>query len=129
MFSAKGTDYKIDSVRYSLSPVYIEVPLNIGYRLGNISLFAGPYIACGIGGLKMDAKGNLKDISFGSGDNKDMKPFDVGFNFGVGINVKGILISAQYGLGLANIAPGPTLYSEMKNKVISISICRYGGEN
>jgi hypothetical protein len=128
MFSAKGTDYKIDSVQYSLSPVYIEVPLNIGYRLGNISLFVGPYFACGIGGLKMDQQGNLKDISFGSGQNKDMKQLDVGLNFGLGINIRGFQISAQYGLGLANIAPNTTVYSEMKNRVIGIS-CRYGGEN
>lgn len=129
MFSAKGTDYKIDSVQYSLSPVYIEVPLNIGFRLGNISLFAGPYFACGIGGLKMDQRGNLKDISYGWGQNKDMRQLDVGLNFGLGIIIRGIQISAQYGLGLANIAPNATVYSEMKNRVISISICRFGGEN
>ena len=129
LFSAKGTDYKIDSVQHSLAPVYIEVPLNIALRLGNLSLFAGPYFACGIGGLKMDSGGNLKDISFGSGENKDMRQLDMGLNLGLGVSIKGILISAQYGLGLANIAPGTTVYSEMKNRVISISICRYGGEN
>ena len=129
LFSAKGTDFKIDTMQYSLSPVYIEVPLNIGFRLGNISLFAGPYFACGIGGLKMDSGGNLKDISFGWGQYKDMRQLDVGLNFGLGINIRGILISAQYGLGLANIAPNATVFSEMKNRTIGISICRYGGEN
>jgi opacity protein-like surface antigen len=129
MFSAKGTDYKIDSVQYSLSPVYIEIPLNLGFRIGSISLFAGPYFACGIGGLKMDRKGNLKDISFGSGENKDMKQLDAGLNFGLGVNIKGFLISAQYGIGLANVSPDATIYSEMKNRVFAISICRYGGDN
>lgn len=129
MFSAKGTDFKIDSVQYSLSPVYIEIPLNIGFRLGGLSLFAGPYFACGIGGLKMDSGGNLKDISYGWGQNKDMRQLDVGVNFGLGINIRGIQISAQYGIGLANLAPNATVYSEMKNRVFGISICRFGGEN
>jgi hypothetical protein len=129
MFSAKGTDYKIDSIQYSLSPVYIEVPLTFGYRFGSISLFAGPYFACAIGGLAMDRKGNLKDINFGSGSNKDMKQLDAGLNFGLGVNLKQIKISVQYGLGLANIAPGKMLYSEMKNKVIGISICFSGDDN
>lgn len=129
MFSAKGTDYKIDSIQYSLSPVYIEIPLNFGYRIGNFSLFAGPYFACGIGGLAMDRKGNLKDIRFGSGENKDMKQIDAGLNFGLGVNIKGVMISAQYGIGLVNIAPGKSVYSEMKNRVFGISICRMGSNN
>jgi opacity protein-like surface antigen len=129
LFSAKGTDFKIDTVKYSLSPVYLEIPLNVGFRMGNISLFAGPYLAIGIGGLKMDLKGNLRDISFGTGENKDMKAFDAGFNVGLGVNIKGILISAQYGIGLTNISPWKATYPEMQNRVLSVSIVRYGGEN
>jgi len=129
LFSAKGSNYKIDTVQYSLSPVYIEVPLIFAYKFGSdavkISLFAGPYFACGIGGFTMDSEGALKDISFGSGENNDLKPFDIGFNFGVGVNIKGILISAQYEIGLANVSPVTTVDSKMKNKVIGISICHY----
>jgi hypothetical protein len=131
LFSAKGSNYKIDTVQYSLAPVYIEVPLIIAYNLGSdvvkISLFAGPYFACGIGGLAMDLKGNLKDINFGSGENKDLKLFDIGLNFGAGINIKGLLISAQCGIGLANITSETTFVTEMKNKVFGISISRYNG--
>lgn len=128
LFSAKGSNYKIDTVQHSLSPVYIEVPIIVAYRFGSdvvkTSLFAGPYFACGIGGYKMDSGGELKDISFGSGENNDLKPFDIGFNFGVGVNIKGLLISAQYGIGLANVSPVTTFYSKMKNNVIGISIYR-----
>jgi hypothetical protein len=51
-----------------------------------------------------------------------LKPFDIGLNFGAGINIKGLMISAQYGIGLANLSPVTIGDSEMKNKVIGISI-------
>jgi hypothetical protein len=126
LFSAKGSNYKIDTVEFSISPIYIEVPVIAVYSFGSdavkISLFAGPYFACGIGGYKIKSGGELKSISFGSGENNDLKPFDVGLNFGTGVNIKGFLISAQYGIGLANLSPLKTVDSEMKNKVIGISI-------
>jgi hypothetical protein len=75
-----------------------------------------------VGGYKIEPGGELKNISFGSGKNTDLKPFDIGLNFGAGVNIKGLLISAQYGIGLANISPLTTDDSEMKNKVIGISI-------
>jgi hypothetical protein len=124
--SAKGSSYEIDSVQYFLSPIYMEVPVNIAYRFGKdavkISLFAGPYFAFGVGGLSMDAQGNLKDIRYGTGENKDLKPFDVGLNFGAGLNLKVLIISAQFGIGLANISPLASVDYEMKNKVLGISI-------
>ena len=126
LFSAKGSNYKIDTVEFSLSPIYIEVPVIARWSFGSeaikISLFAGPYFACGIGGYKIEPGGELKNISYGSDENNDLKQFDIGLNFGAGVNIKGLLISAQYGLGLLNIAPASTFDTEMKNKVIGISI-------
>jgi hypothetical protein len=126
LFSAKGSNFKIDTAEFSISPIYIEVPVTAAYSFGSnaikISLFAGSYFAYGMGGYKIKSGGELKNISFGSGENKDLKPFDIGLNFGVGVNIKGLLISAQYGIGLANISPVTTVDSEMKNKVIGISL-------
>ena len=126
LFSAKGSDYKVDTVEFSISPIYIEVPVNAVYSFGSdvvkISLFAGPYFACGLGGYKFGSGAGIENIRFGSGKNHDLKPFDIGLNFGAGINIKGLLISAQYGTGLANISPMASADMEMKNKVIGISI-------
>jgi len=126
IFSAKGSNYKIDSVEYSLSPIYIEVPVNAVYSFGSdeikISLFTGPYFACGVGGYKIEPGGELKNINFGSNGNNDLRSFDFGLNFGAGINIKGLLISAQYGIGLSNLSPVTLDGLEMKNKVIGISI-------
>jgi hypothetical protein len=126
VFSAKGADYAIDSVDISMAPTYMEVPLIAVYSFGSdavkISLFAGPYFAGGIGGYKIVSGGPLQDLNFGSGENDDLKFFDIGLNFGAGVNIGGLFISAQYGIGLANISPGTTDDLEMKNKVIGISI-------
>jgi hypothetical protein len=125
LLSAKGSNFQVDTLEYSLSPIYIEVPVIAVFSFGSdeikVSLFTGPYIACGIGGYKIEPGGELKKINYGSGENDDLKPFDFGLNFGAGINIKGLLISAQYGIGLANLSP-ITAIEEMKNKVIGISI-------
>jgi hypothetical protein len=56
LFSAKGSNYKIDTVEFSISPIYIEVPVIAVYSFGSdavkVSLFAGPYFACGIGVIR-----------------------------------------------------------------------------
>jgi hypothetical protein len=125
LFSAKGSIYKIDTAEFSISPIYIEIPVIAVFSFGSdvvkTSLFAGTYFAYGVGG-NMESGGELEYINFGSGEKCDMKPFDIGLNFGAGVYFKGLLISAQYGLGLANVSPVRTFDSEMKNKVIGISI-------
>jgi hypothetical protein len=122
LLSAKGSINKIDTTEFFLFPIYVEVPVIAVCSFGSdpikVFLFAGPYFACGIGG-KLESGENIR---FGSGENDDLKPFDVGLNFGAGINIKGFQVSAQYGLGLANLLPMTSVESEMKNKVIGISV-------
>jgi hypothetical protein len=128
LFSAKGSFYKIDTAEFSISPIYIEVPVIAVFSFGpdaiKISLFAGTYFACGVGGT-WESGNELKYLRFGSGENKDMKLFDIGLNFGGGVNIKGLMISAQYGLGLTNLSPVKAIVSEMKNKVIGISLAAF----
>jgi hypothetical protein len=127
LFSAKGSNYKIDTTEFSISPIYIEIPVMIACSFGSdivkVSLFAGPYFAYGLGGYKIESGSDLKNINFGNGFYSDMRPFDAGFNFGAGINIRGFLVSVQYGIGLTNLAPSIMSDSVMKNKVIGISVC------
>lgn len=71
LFSAKGSDYKVDTIEYSISPIYIEIPVIVVYSFGSdvvkISLFAGPYFACGVGGYKLGSGTGIENINFGSG--------------------------------------------------------------
>lgn len=125
LFSAKGTFYKIDTAEYVLSPIYIELPVLANFAIGSevikISFFSGPYIAYGLGGMA-ESEGENKKIKFGSGNKDDIKPFDLGLNFGVGINFKGVMISGRYESGLINLSPLSLVDSEMKNKVYAISL-------
>jgi hypothetical protein len=129
LYSSKGSKYELtlfeESFDFSMVPAFIEVPLNVLYSFGQgetkFNIFAGPYFAYGIGG-KFKSDGETEDIIFGTSEDDDMKPFDIGVNFGAGVNIKGFLVSAQYGLGLANLTTEDTGDTEMKNKVIGISV-------
>jgi hypothetical protein len=132
LYSTKGSKYKIDTEEFSMAPSFLEIPVNVlyGFDLGGakLDLFAGPYFAYGIGG-KSKSGGESADIKFGSGQENDMKPFDLGINIGAGINLSNIIISAQYGLGLTNLSPVTDNDAEMKTKVIGISIAYlFGGK-
>jgi hypothetical protein len=132
LFSAKGADYKIDTSEVSIAPVYIEVPVNASYSFGSkglkVSLFSGPYFACAIGGYKLEPASELKYLRYGSGEDRDLRRFDIGVNYGARVNIHGFRISVQYGTGLSNISPLRKSDSVIKNKVIGISISgRYRG--
>lgn len=126
LFSAKGTSYKIDTLEYTISPIYIEVSLISKYSFGSDAIkgtiFAGPYFACGVGGYKIEPGGDFKSLRFGSGGIADLKAFDVGLNFGAGIKIRSFMISVQYGIGLADIVPSYSGDLEMKNRVLGISL-------
>jgi len=126
LFTSLGSSYKTDTIDISISPIYIEIPfnavLNIGSGVIGIVFSAGTYFSVGVGGNKIISGGEAKDILYGSGDTKDLKHFDFGLNFGAGLNIKGFLISAQYGYGLANLSPETSDVTEMKNRVVGISL-------
>lgn len=130
LFSAKGTDYTIDTLKVTLSPVYIEIPvnaqLNFGKRKVRASIFAGSYFAVGIDGYKIVSGGAIQDLRFGASANKDLKPIDLGLNLGARLKVKGIMLSVQYCEGFSNISPQATSVTHINNRVIAISICATG---
>lgn len=125
IFTAKGSILKNDTSDFSLSPIYFEVPVHAFYSFGpefiKISLFGGPYIACGIGG-RIESGGESFSIRYGSGEGKDIRLLDMGFVAGAGLSIKGFMISAQYESGLVNISPRAKSDSEIRNNLISISI-------
>jgi len=132
LYSSKGSKYSFMSEEGTISPGYVEVPVNVAYGIGSdalkFSIFAGPYVAYGLTG-KYKSGGESEDIVFGTGEDDDMNPLDYGVNFGVGVNLKALVISAQYGLGLANLSPDTSGDTEIKNTVIGISLAYlFGGK-
>lgn len=125
LFTTKGSKYTIFESEATITPSFIEIPVNVVYKFGSGStkffVNAGPYFAYGIGG-KIKSGGESVKISFGSGESNDMKPLDFGLTFGAGVELNNFIISAHYGLGLANLAPVTTDNTEAKVKVIGISV-------
>jgi|WetSurMetagenome_2_1015567.scaffolds.fasta_scaffold07792_5 hypothetical protein len=126
MLTSKGSNYKIDSAEYSIAPVCLEIPLNVAFTAGwekvKISVLGGAYFAYGVGGYKIDPNGNFRFLSYGSGELRDLKPLDFGLNYGVGINIKGRLLSVRYSRGFTNLSTSHNAGSETKNRVFSISV-------
>jgi hypothetical protein len=130
ILSGKGLTIEQSPVKQSISPLYLEIPINAYYKLnvGNykVHLFAGPYLAFGIGGrIETTGAGSSNksaDIKFGTATESDMKGTDLGLNIGAGMEVKNLLITLQYGMGLTNLDPQGASENEFKNNVLGLSV-------
>lgn len=110
---------------------YLRVPMNLGYRLqlpGNAGAFfaeTGPYLGFAMGGtVKVDnipiIGSTETDINFGS-ENNEIKPVDIGMNFGAGYESPWKLyVKINYGLGLQNLSNSDN--SELKNSVWNFNL-------
>jgi hypothetical protein len=132
LFTTKGSKYSFMESETTITPSFIEIPVNVVYKFGSGStkffVNAGPYFAYGIGGKIKSGSESIK-IKFGSGESNDMKPFDFGLTFGAGVELNNFIVSAHYGLGLANLASVTTDNTEAKVKVIGISVAYlFGGK-
>ncbi|HQW92695.1 MAG TPA: outer membrane beta-barrel protein, partial [Ferruginibacter sp.] len=116
-----GNDY----VKTKFNPLYLEIPVNAVVKIplekeSNVFFHAGPYVAVGIGGksrqeskfgpLMASSTSNIKfsnDDPFTSQEEDAgydrLKRFDVGLNFGGGVQFGRIMLKANYGLGLTKI--------------------------
>jgi len=129
------------------NPIYLEVPLNVVFKFGvkggpNFFAGAGPYLAIGIAGKnKTEGKflgtsfSNESDIEWSDDDPTTlnyeegagfgiMKRFDYGLNGTAGIDLTKVVLSVNYGLGLAKLQSGSDSSDDDKNKhrVVSFTI-------
>ena len=109
-FSLKGSKLDFGGTDVSESDFsYLEVPVDLVFTTGGISIHAGPYL-----GLLMSAKSDGVDVK------DDVKSTDFGLNLGLGYNFGKIGVGANYGLGLSNISQDEE--GTAKNKVISVYV-------
>lgn len=136
-----GSDY----VKAKFNPLYVELPVNLVVNIpleSSVKLFfnAGPYAAIGVGGksklqtkigpLESSSSNNIKfsnDDPFTSEQDDaaydKLKRFDFGLNAGVGLDLKSIIIKANYGLGLTKINSTESNNSaDDKNKYRTLSL-------
>lgn len=152
LFTGKGTKTQSgnegDATWYkaTTNPYYIEVPVNLVFKTptGPTKFFAGagPYLAVGIAG-KNKVRGSFLGAGFSSESNIEwsdddpttldyeegagfgiMKRFDYGLNGLVGIETSSLVLSANYGLGLAKLQSGSDSGDDNNNKhrVFSVTL-------
>lgn len=124
-----GTTYDV-----SQSTMWLDVPVNLvgKFPVGVGSLFvgAGPYVGFGLSGKnKLNSQDGDGDFSsstlneFSFGKDEALKGTDYGVNFLAGFKLgNGLLLNANYGLGLANIAGAKSLSDDIKNRGFSVGI-------
>lgn len=90
MFTSKG--YKVKD-EYKDRPIYLDIPILAAYKF-NITdntkfvVNAGPYLAFGLGGkCKYDEGGDYKLFKGEDGEDAEYKRFDLGIQYGVGLEV------------------------------------------
>ena len=145
--SQDGNPSDANYFKATTNPIYLEVPLNFVFKgpIGGDAKFfagAGPYLAIGIAGKnKTEGKflgtsfSSEKDIEWSDDDPTTldyeegagfgiMKRFDYGLNGTAGIETKNIVLSVNYGLGLAKLQSGSNSSEDDKNKhrVLSFTI-------
>jgi hypothetical protein len=151
LFTGKGTKTQsgnegdLNWYRATSNPYYLEIPLNLVFKTpGSVKFFAGagPYLGIGIAG-KNKTQGAVLGADFSSENsiefsNDDpttlneeegagfgiMKRVDYGFNGLIGVEVGSMVLSANYGLGLAKLQSGSNSGNDNNNKhrVLSFTI-------
>ncbi|MBV5312449.1 MAG: PorT family protein [Prolixibacteraceae bacterium] len=135
--STKGFKLDVKESSYSQKSnanlLYLDVPLlaKVYFNAGGSRIYAafGPYLGFGLSGktkneVTYNGQTELEeiDLKWGSGEDDDIKPLDYGLIAGAGINIKSMEFGLNYSYGLANLEATSEDDSEMKNRVISISV-------
>jgi hypothetical protein len=134
-------------VKATTNPYYVELPVNLVLKLpftdakSNFFVGAGPYLGMGVAG-KNKVEGKVLGVSFSDESSIDfsnddpttgqeegagfgiMRRFDYGFNGTAGLQLNNVLLSVNYGHGLAKLQSGSNNSEDDKNKhrVVSFTI-------
>lgn len=90
MISSKGYKYKEGDWKDKYRPIYLDIPILAAYKF-NISdntkfvINAGPYLAIGLGGKNKET--DEEDIKLFDKDGYDWKRFDLGIQYGIGLEL------------------------------------------
>ncbi|MFT4032586.1 MAG: porin family protein [Siphonobacter sp.] len=127
LFAQRGyiANYKTQTIRSTTTINYIDLPINLMGKLGGeerntkFLIFAGGYVACGVGGKTKDRTNGVLQDQYNVRFNYDLKRFDVGVQGGVGVEVDYFQITAFYQQGLMNVSP---YISGVHNKMFGLSL-------
>ena len=106
-FLQKGLSDKTPNSSEKITLNYIDLPINAIYSSAKgFFIGAGPAFSFGVSGKYKYTSGNISettDMKFGSGNNDDLKSFELSANVLTGFKFKkGFMIAANYNVGLTN---------------------------
>lgn len=145
--SQKGQPSDATYFKATTNPYYVELPVNLVAKIplaskeSNFFVGAGPYMAIGVGG-KNKSEGKIFGAGFKSEENIEfsnddpttinyeegagfriLKRFDYGLNGTAGFELNNLLLSVNYGYGIAKINSGSENDNDKnKHRVWSFSI-------
>jgi len=133
---AKFAEATIGGTTYDVSQntMWLDVPVNFVGKfpvgMGGLFIGAGPYVGFGLSGKNklnsQDGEGDFSSTTlneFSFGEDETLKGTDFGVNFLAGFKLgNGLLLHANYGLGLTNIAGAKSLSDEIKNRGFAVGI-------
>ena len=99
MYVNRSSKYTADGVSKDVSTDYIEIPVNLKYKLGlpAVGNIVAPYFFTGPSFAFRTSKSAIAEAL-------NSKKSDVAWNFGLGVQLfKHLQVGASYGLGLTNI--------------------------
>lgn len=116
--------------KVSLTTNHLEIPVNFLYNTnsgnGNFFIGAGPSFAFALSGKwKYDDGTDEFDesVSFGDGDEDDMKGFDFGANILAGYTLpNGLTFSVNYNAGISNLFPGGDSDASLRSNYFGIKV-------
>ena len=126
------------SYAHTLTSSYLEIPADLlvkPYITRDLRLYMGlgPYLGIGMGGKSCysgtgvpgGVYTNKHTLSYGNGDNDDLKKRDFGGNLMAGFEfTSGFLIGVRYGISFTNNAPKANLDAPktLRNKVFGLEV-------
>lgn len=133
LLSGKGTTLSFSETDDDeMLITYLELPLNnvlmIPAGSGFMQVFAGPYIGYALNGQYryLEDENNLKEkLRIGTAASDEIKPLDVGVNFGVGYVFEGLEVQFGFGRSITNISNNQD--EMLKNSVFTVSLAYFFG--
>ena len=122
--TTKGFKYTEGDAKITLNPMYLQLPVHVGYKLAvaegtKVVFHAGPYVAYGIAG-KATVKNDLgkeKENVFSTGG---LKEFDFGLGIGAGLEFGKIGVGLGWDFGLVNVWDADNVKVKNMNGYLSL---------
>jgi hypothetical protein len=131
LLSGKGSTLYYDETDKDAFVIsYLEIPFNNVFSAevgsGRLQFFGGPYVAYAVNAMYKylaDEDDMKEKIRIGTSPQDEIKPWDIGFNAGIGFIFEGLEVQSGYGASFTDISN--TGKERIFNRIIFFSLAYY----